>query len=122
MHPAIAYCPATRSPGASCGRNENACPQRLQKPSVRPGWPSLARPTGAPQAGLPQNRRSSGTGGAGIIPAAGSSAGRDAISTSPAPRRGRATLVTRWLVARDALDALAPDALAPDAFTPHVVQ
>ena len=43
----------------SLGSNENACRHLAQKPVVRPGWPSLPRPTGLPQ--FEQNRLSSGT-------------------------------------------------------------
>jgi hypothetical protein len=65
------------------GLKENRVPQFGQNPSVIPGLPSRACPTGWPQ--LPQNRRFSGTRGSARTAADGSSAGTGGISTSPAP-------------------------------------
>ncbi len=100
-----------------------------QKPSVRPGRPSFDRPTGAPHVGLPQNRRSSGMWASGTIARAGSWRGTGAISTNPAPSRGRATFVARFPVAREPVGALpenrklfGPGAVTPDATIPHSSQ
>src|SRR5437868_15479836 len=84
-HPATSYGPATGSPGASLGTNENGAPHFRQNPEVRPGSASRPRPTGSSHRA--QNRRLSGTIGFSISASDGSRAGTGAISTSPAPRR-----------------------------------
>jgi hypothetical protein len=63
---------------------ENLFPQLRQKPSARPGRPSLLRPTG--RSHRPQKRLLSGTCGSASTALAGSRAGIGGISTSPAPR------------------------------------
>src|ERR1700760_3441960 len=73
------------APGASLGSNENGDPHLRQKPAGLPGVPSRLRPTGSSQ--VAQKRRFSGTIGSAITASAGSRAGTEAISTSPAPRR-----------------------------------
>src|SRR5260221_13907850 len=85
--PSTSYCPATSSPGASLGVNENWVPQRGQYPSASPGRPSLPRPTGRSQA--PQNRLLSGTCGSARTALAGSRAGTGGTSITPAPRLPR---------------------------------
>ena len=69
----------------SLGSNENACRHLAQKPVVRPGWPSLPRPTGLPQ--FEQNRLSSGTTGSFMIALLASMAGAGGIVVRPAPSR-----------------------------------
>ncbi|GFH34060.1 hypothetical protein SCWH03_02660 [Streptomyces pacificus] len=61
----------------------------MQKPSVRPGRPPRARPTGDPQSPRLQNRFRSGTSGFAITAERGSGRGTSGTSTSPAPRRCR---------------------------------
>ncbi|CAM5538485.1 hypothetical protein GCM10010266_07540 [Streptomyces griseomycini] len=61
----------------------------MQKPSVRPGRPLRARPTGAPQSEREQNRFRSGTSGFSSTIARGSGRGIGGTSTSPAPSRPR---------------------------------
>ncbi|GGL69977.1 hypothetical protein GCM10010129_11870 [Streptomyces fumigatiscleroticus] len=62
----------------------------MQKPSVRPGRPLRARPTGAPQSEREQNRFRSGTSGSSSTIARGSGRGIGGTCTRPAPRRPRA--------------------------------
>src|SRR5882672_8258034 len=90
MAPCTSYWPPTRSPRDSLGMNEYRVPHCVQKPSARPGVPSLPRPTGLAQSVLPQNRLLSGTFGSLKIAAAGSPLGTRGIATTPAPRRPRA--------------------------------
>ncbi|GAA2525427.1 hypothetical protein GCM10010398_07360 [Streptomyces fimbriatus] len=61
----------------------------MQKPSVRPGRPLRARPTGAPQSEREQNRFRSGTSGFSSTIARGSGRGIGGTWTSPAPSRLR---------------------------------
>src|SRR5690242_15125228 len=91
MQPSTSYWPATISPGASLGANENGVPQCGQNPSTSPGCPSLPRPTGRSHA--PQNRLFSATSGFASTAEAGSRAGTGGMSTRPAPRWPRDDLV-----------------------------
>ncbi|GAA2921104.1 hypothetical protein GCM10010478_21790 [Streptomyces erythrogriseus] len=61
----------------------------MQKPSVRPGRPLRARPTGAPQSDREQNRFRSGTSGSSSTIRRGSGRGIGGTCTSPAPSRPR---------------------------------
>ncbi|GAA2931961.1 hypothetical protein GCM10010524_68340 [Streptomyces mexicanus] len=61
----------------------------MQKPSVRPGRPPRARPTGAPQSEREQNRLRSGTCGSASTMDRGSGRGTCGTCTSPAPSRPR---------------------------------
>src|SRR5947208_6755944 len=100
--PTASYWPATSSPGRSFGSNENGPPHLRQKPAVRPGSPSRPRPTGSLQ--RPQKRRLSGTiAESPSTASAGSRNGTGGISTSPAPRRPRALVRVRPVVARRAV-------------------
>src|SRR6476660_6999436 len=83
MAPATTYCPPTTSPSCSLGVNENGLRHVGQNPSVRPGLPSLDRPTGDPHDG--QLRRSSGTIGSASTALAASTIGTGGIDVSPAP-------------------------------------
>jgi hypothetical protein len=113
--------------------NENRVPHWVQKPSVRPGFPSAPRPTGLPQSVLPQNLLPSGTFGSPRIAAAGSPRGTRGITTTPAPRRPRelderddpvrAVPVERAVgrlaaVGRDPAAAVAVDGAAPAGSAP----
>ncbi len=71
--------------------NEKAWPQVGQKPSARPGRPSLLRPTGLPH--LAQVRLSSVTSGFFITTLAASTSGTGGIVVRPAPRRAERS---RW--------------------------
>ncbi|OKJ39374.1 hypothetical protein AMK24_06815 [Streptomyces sp. CB02366] len=62
----------------------------MQNPSVRPGRPPRARPTGAPQSEREQNRFRSGTSACSITAVRGSCRGTSGTWTSPAPSRPRA--------------------------------
>jgi hypothetical protein len=73
------------------GSKENAWRHFGQKPVVRPGCPSLPRPTGFPQ--LEQNRFSSGTTGSFMIALLASMAGNDGMVVRPAPSRA---VRSRW--------------------------
>ena len=70
---------------------ENSWPHVGQKPSVRPGRPSLLRPTGLPH--LAQVRLSSGTSGFFITTLAASTSGTGGIVVRPAPSRAERS---RW--------------------------
>ncbi|GAA1175433.1 hypothetical protein GCM10009654_35770 [Streptomyces hebeiensis] len=59
----------------------------MQNPSVRPGLPPRARPTGAPQSDREQYRLRSGTSGLSITADRGSRRGTSGTETSPAPSR-----------------------------------
>src|SRR6478672_1146325 len=83
--PTTSYCPATRSPGWSFGVKEKAWPHAGQKPSARPGRPSLLRPTGLPH--LAQLRLSSGTSGFFRTTLDGSTRGIGGMVVRPAPSR-----------------------------------
>ncbi|GGX10175.1 hypothetical protein GCM10010297_34700 [Streptomyces malachitofuscus] len=61
----------------------------MQKPSVRPGRPLRARPTGAPQSEREQNRLRSGTSGLSRTMVRGSGRGIGGTCTRPAPSRPR---------------------------------
>ncbi|GAA3984689.1 hypothetical protein GCM10022384_36440 [Streptomyces marokkonensis] len=61
----------------------------MQKPSVRPGRPPRARPTGTPQSEREQNRFRSGTSGLSSTIDRGFGRGIAGTSTRPAPRRPR---------------------------------
>ena len=76
---------------AASGVNENSWPHWGQKPSVRPGWPSMLRPIGLPH--LEQVRLSSGTCGSGLIALLASTGGAGGTTVRPAPRRAART---RW--------------------------
>src|ERR1017187_10033422 len=82
--PSTSYWPPIRSPDWSFGVKENGVPQLRQKPSVSPGRPSRARPTGCSHRG--QNRLLSATCGSARTALAGSWAGTGGISSRPAPR------------------------------------
>src|SRR5690606_16027199 len=69
--------------------NEYGCPHLVQNPSVRPGRPLRARPTGAPQSEREQNRLRSGTSGWSSTIARGSGRGIGGTCTRPAPSRPR---------------------------------
>src|SRR5450759_3030587 len=82
--PSTSYWPPIRSPDWSFGVKENGVPQLRQKPSVSPGRPSRARPTGCSHRG--QNRLLSATCGSARTALACSWAGTGGISSRPAPR------------------------------------
>ena len=89
--PTTSYWPPTIVPGVSEARNENGAPHERQNPSVRPGRPLRVRPTGSSQ--REQKRRCSATVGSAITAVGGSRAGMGGMSTMPAPRRPRLTVV-----------------------------
>ena len=70
---------------------ENSWPHVGQKPSVRPGRPSLLRPTGPPH--LEQVRLSSATSGFFMTTLAASTSGTGGIVVRPAPSRAERS---RW--------------------------
>ncbi|GGV80286.1 hypothetical protein GCM10010499_42940 [Streptomyces thermoviolaceus subsp. apingens] len=79
-------------PGSSSGTKEYGCPHAVQKPSVRPGRPPRARPTGAPHREREQNRLRSGTSGSCSTIERGpgrGTRGTRGTCTSPAPSRPR---------------------------------
>src|SRR5690349_1753595 len=94
MLPSTSYWPPTRSPRCSRGRKLNGVPQAAHSPSGLPGWPSVPRPTSAPQ--LLQYRLLSATTGSSSTADAGSLTGTTGTSTSPAPRRPR-PVVRDWV-------------------------
>jgi hypothetical protein len=65
----------------------------VQNPSVRPGRPPRARPTGAPQSEREQKRFRSGTSGFSCTIARGSGRGTSGTRTRPAPSRARPELL-----------------------------
>ena len=70
------------------GSKENGWRHLAQKPVVRPGRPSVERPTAAPQ--LEQNRLFSGTTGFFITASAASMAGIGGMVVRPGSQPGRA--------------------------------
>jgi hypothetical protein len=93
--------------------NENGLRHFGQKPSVRPGRPSRARPTGAPQEG--QDRLFSGTSGFRMITFDASTVGAGGTRVRPAPSRAARSRVDPEWVRRVVVEPLRRARCEPSA-------